>query len=118
MITKRMICRDEAFEDDDDDDQKMEKFCALITRVREARDYIRNGSDEPKVKPNKINKVEIEKPRAVWNPSFLREDFAAEDVKLNQLGNPSMALLASSQIKEGNDEKEDIEGGLDLKLSL
>ncbi|KAA8543005.1 hypothetical protein F0562_021500 [Nyssa sinensis] len=92
---KRKVCHDEAFEEDDE--QKMEKFFALIRSIRETSEYIMNGSNELQNKSDnkkKMKKVDDEeKSKAVWKPSFQREDFA-EDVKLTK---------SSCQIKEGSD---------------
>ncbi|KAB1202652.1 hypothetical protein CJ030_MR8G020272 [Morella rubra] len=111
---KRKFCPDPDTEEDDE--QKMEKFFALIRKIREARErLLRSGSDITKAmetEHTKNRKVEAgQKQIEVWKPSFEREDFMKER---------GTSLAGSPQKEEGTPMKEvmDHEEGLDLKLSL
>ncbi|KAM7276936.1 hypothetical protein ACFE04_018802 [Oxalis oulophora] len=69
--------------DDDDEEKKIEKFFAIITRIREARDSLLSGSsyhasDDHDDQINKKRKLEDGKSKQkalAWEPSFVYEDF-------------------------------------------
>ncbi|KAL9360263.1 hypothetical protein Peur_048386 [Populus x canadensis] len=120
---KRKLFSDDL--DEENEEEKIERFFALITGIREARDRLMNVSD-PALKPeidgkNKKRKLEEEKKQVtVWKPLFQREDFMAETEKLKDLipaAAVSTSLVDSSQRKEAvkNDENK---ASLDLNLSL
>ncbi|KAL5795787.1 hypothetical protein ACOSQ2_000607 [Xanthoceras sorbifolium] len=126
---KRKLCHDDHREkEEDNEEEKMEEFFALVRSIREARDRLMiNGSYENKKQTQNNTsttmkrKLEEDHQKPVieaWKPTFQREDFLQEEP--DQLKNPHVSLLSSSQNKEGTDQKadQDIKEGLDLTLSL
>ncbi|KAF5937258.1 hypothetical protein HYC85_024764 [Camellia sinensis] len=105
---------------DEDEEKKMEEFFALIRSIREARNHILMQKQKiAKNNDNSERKRRVvdgnEKPKAVWNPSFQREDFM-ENIQFRS--SPPMAS-SSHHIKEAsNGLNQEIKDGLDLKLSL
>ncbi|KAK9265690.1 hypothetical protein L1049_012579 [Liquidambar formosana] len=116
---KRKLCHDN--EKDEDDEEKMEKFFALIKRIREAREQLTKCSEEFQAKVNSANKQKVaaEKPNsiAVWNPSFQREDFMEEGQSRN-ISPAAVTLVGTSQRKDASGKDDLIKESLDLKLSL
>ena len=134
---KRKICHQE---DEEDDEAKMEKFFAIISSIREARDHFMgagaaNGVAEQgrsnaskKSKPDDAgpdlshHQEERKRPVEVWKPSFVREDFMGEADKLRMMtikNPPAASMAASGTIQGGDDRKKGVgEEDLDLKLSL
>ncbi|KAF5455448.1 hypothetical protein F2P56_025021 [Juglans regia] len=123
---KRKNCHYHDDDDLEDDEQKMEKFYDLIRNIREARDRFMNGSDATKgIQNKKKNKKAGEDHHhqeqtniQVWTPSFEREDFMEESRREAQF---KTVHAGSSEREAGarkDNDKEEEEERLDLKLSL
>ncbi|KAK2649756.1 hypothetical protein Ddye_017245 [Dipteronia dyeriana] len=138
---KRKLCRhdddddddhEEEDNDDEEEEQKMEEFFALVRSIREARDRLMNNNGASSYHEKKHQQIienkmkrklfeEKDKPviREAWKPTFQREDFLPDHH--HRLENPHVSTLpASSQDKQGTDQKADpdIKENLDLTLSL
>ncbi|KAJ9171682.1 hypothetical protein P3X46_015011 [Hevea brasiliensis] len=119
-IKKRKLSQGDHHDDDEDNEEvKIEKFFALITNIREARDGLINGSvalkqdmDSNK-KKRKLEEENNNMQVAVWKPSFQLEDFLEE----SHAKNPRATVVVTSQ-KNEVPEKEDAKEELDLRLSL
>ena len=91
---------------DDEEEEKINTFFSLIRNMREVYDQMVNASKEPKVHEKE------KKMKSTGTLSFGLEDFM-ESVHFR--GNP--AMLPSSS-KNGEQSKQQTQGGLDLNLSL
>ncbi|KAG6774920.1 hypothetical protein POTOM_018338 [Populus tomentosa] len=94
-------------EENDDEDERIEKFFAIIRRLRDARMYSRTCLREQEA--CKIAKKAKKTHAPVWTPKFQLEDFAEPGLESTRISQPS-----SSKKERGKEKKEE----LDLNLTL
>ena len=96
-----------------DEERKIEKFFAIIERLREARASAANSLDELAGSVKHAKKARVHGP--VWTPVFELEDFAGPEK--NDNAGTSTRRPPGNGTAEGK-EKEGEEKGLDLNLTL
>jgi hypothetical protein len=94
-------------EENDDEDERIEKFFAIIRRLRDARMYSRTCLREQEA--CKIAKKAKKAHAPVWTPKFQLEDFEEPGLESTRISQPS-----SSNKECGKEKKEE----LDLNLTL
>lgn len=114
-------------EEDESEEQKVEKFFALISSTREARDRLRgethDRNNKLKEEDEEVKKQQQQQQQAAWNPTFLPQDFVhTMDEKnrhmYNMISIPPLPVPSQKFISEEQDEKGKDDGGLNLRLSL
>ena len=113
---RRIITTDEDKEENkeeqdyDDEEEKIEKFFAIIRRIREARTSITKCLHELEVSNKDAKKVRVHGP--TWTPVFELEDFAGV-LEKDDNASLSKRFYMKGDISNGKEEK-----GLDLNLTL
>ncbi|PON66576.1 NIM1-interacting protein [Trema orientale] len=107
------VKQDHDDDDEDEEEEKIEKFFAIIKRLREARTSIANCLHEFEVSNKDAKKVRVHAP--AWTPVFELEDFAGPE-KDDNAGTSYRFSMKKAIGVEKEEERE--EKGLDLNLTL
>ena len=101
-------------QDHEDEEVKIEKFFAILNRLKESRTWIKNSLHKLEVSNKKdAKRLKVHGPS--WTPVFEVEDFAGQ--KKDDNANIHKMASVKNEISKGRkEEKED--NGLDLNLTL
>nr|DAD33003.1 TPA_asm: hypothetical protein HUJ06_011854 [Nelumbo nucifera] len=111
---RRLLVCDE--QKDEEEEQKVDKFFALIKSFRDACDRRGMELSESSSSPSrKKRKVDEKEKKSVWVPKFEMEDFTEEI----EFKSPHVIFPTPCYRKEKRKpDEEEVEGSLDLKLTL